>query len=1036
TLDIRTRVRAWETNGLLRAQVTGNWKENRLVAHADFDKTGMLPVKGDLSIPQFDLPGELIKAPSIKQLKGNLQGTWETNQFSIKTSGEVIPLSDNALELPILHFETRATGNTNNATIQELVVSGVDTHIRLTSPLQVSFKGEMLSPETALEIQSKLDSLPWIKAAGDISGTILARKNNKIPDLAVDLSGTNIVGYGVQAERLSMEGSFKWPMVEQLKATLQMPGGGRALLSVNGANITNKSIVQGEVYWDGHFGHPSIPTNISYTNLTLHATISGSFTQLTHQAELSIYRLVVPQLRPLDIEAKWSGTNAALSELQFEAKAGPSTLRLSGSVTPALASTNLHISKLYLLKGDEPELSLAKPVTITYKSFPTPTNQIHSIHISAFEWLGTTNGIRVEGNVSWPEQGNVKISVDSFDPRIFQFFTERSLGGVQIQKFESDLQWDQSAVMGSITGRVSAAHSSFQMVTASFGAQADVEGLSIHNFLVSDPFGDVIKANGFLPLTVNPLSTNKKVRLARREQFAFKASTIPNTNFWQTISDLAKARFSQPHLDITVSGTARDPQGHIIFSCSALELSKITKEIPNIENIAANLFINEAEARLEHFGVTLEQQPVRAKGVVHLGSNFWHTSRINLKDHVLENSHLQIEATQFQIAPLAKFAPQYVVPQGSFNINVALAPGKNLEGQVTFTNIATRPIGSLGPVDAIHGNVNFSGRQVEIKRFSAVLGGEQLNMNGSLDLSEEKMATGYPGIRIKIDGKNLPLARNPNIILRSDLDLLVSNSATNVPVVTGKVNLQDSFFLSDLESLVPGKISRPEKRPPYFSIDRDPFGAWKLDLNVSGKDFMRVRSPFFQGQVSAAFRVVGTMQEPIALGETLISNGRINFPFANLDVKQGIVSLTSDDPYNPQVFVLAGARTFGYDVTMEARGPANNLVIEFSSVPSLTSEEIVLMLTTGALPRSDFSFSNEQKASKLAVFLGKSLWSKFSGDDGGSERLSIRSGEDISEQGRQTYKVEYMLSDRWSLIGEYDRFGAVNAGVKWKVLTR
>jgi hypothetical protein len=32
--------------------------------------------------------------------------------------------------------------------------------------------------------------------------------------------------------------------------------------------------------------------------------------------------------------------------------------------------------------------------------------------------------------------------------------------------------------------------------------------------------------------------------------------------------------------------------------------------------------------------------------------------------------------------------------------------------------------------------------------------------------------------------------------------------------------------------------------------------------------------------------------------------------------------------------------------------------------------------------------------------------------------------------------VEYKLTDRWSLVGEYDRFNALNAGVKWKIYSR
>ena len=51
-------------------------------------------------------------------------------------------------------------------------------------------------------------------------------------------------------------------------------------------------------------------------------------------------------------------------------------------------------------------------------------------------------------------------------------------------------------------------------------------------------------------------------------------------------------------------------------------------------------------------------------------------------------------------------------------------------------------------------------------------------------------------------------------------------------------------------------------------------------------------------------------------------------------------------------------------------------------------------------------------------------------------RLTIRSGEDISQEGKTTYYLEYKLADDWSVIGEYDRFNALNAGLKWRIFSR
>ena len=171
------------------------------------------------------------------------------------------------------------------------------------------------------------------------------------------------------------------------------------------------------------------------------------------------------------------------------------------------------------------------------------------------------------------------------------------------------------------------------------------------------------------------------------------------------------------------------------------------------------------------------------------------------------------------------------------------------------------------------------------------------------------------------------------------------------------------------------------------------------------------------------------------MGDLKIDSGAVQFPFANLDVTRGFVTLTSENPYRPQLQVTAASRRAGYDIKMEVSGPADQAVVQFSSTPPLTADQIVLMLTAGQMPRTDYSLTAEQRAGRVALYLGKNLLSQFGLGDG-SDRLTLRSGENITETGKSTYNVEYKLSRHWSLVGEYDQFNAFNLGLKWKILSK
>jgi len=292
-----------------------------------------------------------------------------------------------------------------------------------------------------------------------------------------------------------------------------------------------------------------------------------------------------------------------------------------------------------------------------------------------------------------------------------------------------------------------------------------------------------------------------------------------------------------------------------------------------------------------------------------------------------------------------------------------------------------------------------------------------------------------PPFDLKVGGAAVPLARSPDLILKSDLDLSIRHKLNEPVTIGGTLNLRDGFYLKDVALLAKGGTASPAQRPPYFSISDPALSDWRLKLNVTGTRFLKVRSPLLNGEISTTLRLEGTLKEPVAIGDVRIASGEVRFPFATLPVTQGLITLTSENPYHPQVNITAASRTFGYDIKMEVSGPADAPIVQFSSTPPLSSEQILLMISAGELPRGELTFSTTQKAQRLALFIGKDLLSEL-GFAGNANRLTIRSGEDISEAGKPTYSVEYKLSEDWSVIGEYDRFNDFNLMLKWRLYAK
>ena len=151
----------------------------------------------------------------------------------------------------------------------------------------------------------------------------------------------------------------------------------------------------------------------------------------------------------------------------------------------------------------------------------------------------------------------------------------------------------------------------------------------------------------------------------------------------------------------------------------------------------------------------------------------------------------------------------------------------------------------------------------------------------------------------------------------------------------------------------------------------------------------------------------------------------------------GSVRLSESNPYEPTIYLRGTSRRYGYDLTMEIEGKASAPNVEFTSSPALDSEQVLLMVMTGAAPQNEVNRSLTQRAAGVGMFVGQNLLSSLRGDTGDADKLTIASGEKVTrEGGKETYEIEYKLSDRWAVTGEYNEFGEYNAGLKWRLHPR
>jgi len=722
--------------------------------------------------------------------------------------------------------------------------------------------------------------------------------------------------------------------------------------------------------------------------------VSVSASNLAHSGSIMVQNFSAPRIDPFDLALGWSGEALNLTDVQATAVAGHSTVSMRGAAD--LKEKLFRVTQLAL----------------------------------------GTNQIDLAGNVRWPASGTLCMHATNLSAEALSGFVDLPYQQTVLDHLYLAAGWTN----GPLVGGIDFVGHTLRKDGTRLGARAEVathaKGLSITNLTFTRNGEPVGGAYGIVPILVNP--TNKPfVTPLRSEPVQLQVTAHPKAFFWKSLE--REFGVSLRELDVRgeLSGTWDKPQGRLSARAAEIKLQEGKAEVPPLDSLSLVAHIREDAAEIEFLNFFVTNQPVTFSALMPLPKNFWSAPRTNITKLDWRNLTCRARIDSAQIAAFAALLPSVLAPQGIIDADLGLVPGGKLDGQLRIDGAATRSIGTIGTLQDIEILCRVAGDTAQINAH-VTLGGHSVFGVGKtqIDLNPDRIKTQLPPFEFHITGENIPLTRQPDAIVRADLDVTVKHESAQPVMLAGDLHLRDSLYLRELRDLVPGRLASVDRRPPYFSVEAKPFADWRLDLNAAGQRFLKVRTPIFNGEVSADLKLSGTLANPVAIGDVTINAGLVRFPFGTIPVGQGIVSLTSDNPFRPRLLITGNDRVLGYEINMELAGYADAPVLQFSSTPPLSSDQVLLMLTAGEIPRQgQLAFTTEQRAQRVALFIGSGVLSGL-GIGGDSNRLTIRSGEHITETGRPTYSVEYELTENWSVIGQYDRFNDFNLMLKWRVYAR
>ena len=1016
------------------------WLTNRAELTARFATNGWWPVQAQLDFQRWQIPAASLPVEGYENLVASLTAHFVSNRFDLQATGFAQP-TDLASQqaFPKVAFSLGADGNPNGVNLNTLNIQTPWLQAELTNAVGFNWTGELRAEPAQLHVAMDLVKLPGANLAGQMEGFVQIKPQGSRPPVAqFRFSAGQLSAGPLDAKSMLVRGEFAVPLLKLDELQVDFADGS-ALVADGSFDGATRRIVGGHWKLSGGFVQTFLP-GLSYAELAAAGELNGALTNLTHSGEAAFTNCRIVGLKPFDFRAKWSGQNQQLTQGDMEWTAGKSVLSLGAvadiDISKREVAAKLH--QLSLRRAKQELYALQEPCAITFRAGAINTSErLWTLAVDAFNWRSQRHAISATAALAWPAQGNTTFSLTNVALADFSDFLSADITNIFLTELAGCAHWSNGPVHSVISATGSLTNSTGRV----FGLRGNVK---TGDLLVVE---QLALANGYTPTLAVTGSVPLKIILGRRAGLLVwdQAQSIALAGTWRDAQPEALAvplgtwgelALSRPEFRFHISGTPEAPSAELAARATQLAWQSRTNNTPSprLDDLQLVVAIHPDAIRLKTLVAKLDGQPIRANGEWPLSKQDWQELWFpgKLPDWHQAQGHLELAAAS--VAAFAAFLPDVLAPEGSVSATLDLKPGKQLAGVLSLTNAATRPLGTFTPLRDIAALVRFDGTHAVLADFRGQLGGQPVRADGFVTVT----ALDGSGLdyQVNLHGTNVPLARSPELLLRGDFALLLRGGSNLPPVLAGAVTLHDGLYVQNASALVWSTPRRPEWRPPYFSVTNAPFADWKLKLAVRGDRFLRLRTPVFSGVASADFQLSGSLRTPVLTGDARVNSGRMVFPFGSLTINQGFASFNGNDPRGPDLQLNASGRNYRYELRLEVNGPADGANVILSATPPLTAEEILLMLTAGAVPQSDFSFSSSARAGRLGTFLGSDLLSRYLGTDPTDERLVFRTGESISGEGRLTYSVEYRLTDRWSIVGAYDEFNAFNTDLKWKIFTR
>lgn len=771
--------------------------------------------------------------------------------------------------------------------------------------------------------------------------------------------------------------------------------------------------------------------------------VRGVWPDVQGNGSLEATQFVTPRAQFDELSTDLVFADGRFDLRRFQSRGPGHELNAEGEVTLTETGFELDVSRLSVAHEDLDLKLLAPAKCVLEKSRP--------VALTPFELRGSAGHVRLELAENDPQ--SLIASIEDLNTRglLAPFWP----AAPSVERFAGTVRasWDESSWT---SASADLAMRGLRFEDQELTYDGELQGtwkenrLSLTEFRLGTPEHDVLRLNGSVGLSAEGLLEEEPIEVALEFQSLTGQVSLPSA--WQA---QVPAR-ADINLRLDLGGDLTHPRGDGSLTLTKLELAGQD----NRERVYLSPSTLHTKLRFQD-SIELENLEWTGPGQHRVqGGGTLHTPA----DWRLLTGDAETPWTEIGVSANATLSSDSLPELGDwlrdwFDVPSSFRAG-HVEGQVAVSGTmgALNPIVDLAIRDAIFrirgvppitnlaSQVRYEAPTLELSELKGELGASPFEARAKLDLAGEEAR-----IEGELRGDELLLLRNSSVKVRADVDLTLEGTMQS-PLLMGTAQLSQARMVSPIEVL---DINFKRRAPPrrsglrLFRLSDPPLRDVRFDIQVGSRAPFEIDNNLVKGSVRPDLRLTGTGEVPTLAGTIYLDPTRVSMPAQDVEVRSGTILFSEEDPFYPQVEILAEQRSKGYDIDIRVTGRYDQPEVHLTSTPPLASDALALLVLTGQTPDADRSRTGKRAAQSVAVYLAQdylSRWLSSSDPEAEAswfERFELRTGRDITRSGGETMEGSFRLDrlkskdrDAFYLTAESDQYDFINFGLRFELRIR